>query len=129
MTFGEFLWSFLVLYCLFFYFVILFRIIDDLFRDPARTGMAKTGWVLFLLFLPVIAMVVYLISNGADMASRAMKQASDREQQQREYIREVARDEMARTAAPAATVAPASGAAQDVPSQSQEPSRSPSTPR
>jgi hypothetical protein len=128
MSLGEFLWSFLALYCLFFYFVILFRVVDDLFRDPDRSGWGKAGWITFLLVLPFISLFVYLISNGAGMAERAMQQALAQEQRQREYIREVAGTADRPAAPPPATAAEAS-AAPDLPSQSQQPSRSPSSTR
>ena len=90
MDFGDFLWSLLVIYFIFFYFMILFRVIGDLFSDKEAGGFEKTMWLLFLLFLPFLSLFIYLITKGSSMAER---QTRDREQmvsQQEAYIREVA---------------------------------------
>ena len=64
MDLGDFLWSLLVIYFIFFYFMILFRIIGDLFSDHDTSGLAKTVWIIFLLFVPFLAMFIYLIVAG-----------------------------------------------------------------
>jgi len=89
-TLGDFLWSLLAFYLIFFYFMILFRIIGDLFSDPDASGAAKTGWIIALLFLPFIAMCVYLISHGQDMTARAVARSQTAQAQQADYIRQVA---------------------------------------
>ena len=63
MSFGDFLWSFLIIYLMFFYFMLLFRIVGDLFRDPEASGLAKTVWSILLLFLPFDSLVsLYVIA-------------------------------------------------------------------
>jgi Phospholipase_D-nuclease N-terminal len=44
--------------------VILFHILTDLFRDHTLSGGMKTLWVVFLVFLPFLAALVYLISRA-----------------------------------------------------------------
>jgi uncharacterized membrane protein YcjF (UPF0283 family) len=90
MSFGEFLWAMLAFYFIFFYFMILFRVISDLFSDHEASGWAKTGWLIFLLVLPFIALCVYLITRGKAMTERAMAQASAQDAAQKEYIRQAA---------------------------------------
>jgi uncharacterized SAM-binding protein YcdF (DUF218 family) len=87
---GDFLWSLLVIYFIFFYFMILFRIIGDLFSDHELSGAGKTGWIIFLLFLPFIAIFVYLITRGQGMMERSVAQAQAANAQQQDYIRSVA---------------------------------------
>jgi len=72
MSFGEFLWSAAVLYFMFFYFMMLFRIVGDLFSDPEPSGIEKVGWILFLLLVPIVALFVYLIARGNGMTERAL---------------------------------------------------------
>jgi hypothetical protein len=48
--------------------VILAHILTDLFRDHTLSGGSKTLWVLFLVFLPFLAVLVYVISGGKGMA-------------------------------------------------------------
>jgi hypothetical protein len=90
MTLGDFLWSLLVVYFMFFYFMILFRILGDLFTDSEMSGIAKTGWIIFLLFLPFLAMIFYLISRGKRMTERAVARSQAANAEQQEYIRRVA---------------------------------------
>jgi hypothetical protein len=90
MDLGDFLWSLLVIYFIFFYFMIVFRIIGDIFANKETSGLAKTAWLVFLIFVPFLAMFIYLIVNGKEMTQRAMAQAVERDQAQQEYIRQVA---------------------------------------
>ena len=90
MSFGDFLWSLLIFYFIFFYFMILFRIIGDLFSNHDASGWTKFLWILFLLFFPFIAILVYMITQGQGMTERAMAQAKAANAQQQAYIREVA---------------------------------------
>jgi type VI protein secretion system component VasK len=52
---------------------ILFAIISDLFRDHETSGWAKAAWILFLVFIPFLTMLVYLIVRGSGMRDRAIK--------------------------------------------------------
>ena len=90
MSFGDFLWSLLIFYFIFFYFMILFRVIGDLFSDREATGLTKTLWLLFLLFLPFLALFIYLITRGRAMNERAMARAEQMNAAQQDYIRQVA---------------------------------------
>lgn len=90
MDFGDFLWSLLIFYFIFFYFMILFRVIADLFTNKEASGLNKTLWLLFLLFLPFLSLFVYLIVNGQGMNERAMARAAEANAAQQDYIRQVA---------------------------------------
>ncbi len=69
--------------------VLLIRVIADIFRSD-RSGWSKAFWCLFVIVLPLIGVLAYLISNGDDMAAREVgdQQAAIAAQQQ--YIRDVA---------------------------------------
>ena len=90
MSFGDFLWSLLAFYFIFFYFMILFRIIADLFEDHELSAWGKTGWIIFLVLLPFLSIFVYLITRGKGMTERAMARAQAIDAQQQAYIRNVA---------------------------------------
>ena len=90
MDFGDFLWSLLIFYFIFFYFMILFRVIGDLFSNKEASGLTKTLWLLFLLFLPFLSLFIYLITNGQAMNERAMARAAEQNAAQQDYIRQVA---------------------------------------
>ena len=67
---------------------LLITIFVDMFRSD-MSGWAKAAWVLFVIILPWLGVLVYLIVHGKDMQQRAIEQAARQEQAQREYIAEV----------------------------------------
>jgi hypothetical protein len=68
---------------------LLIRIFMDLFRSDV-SGWAKAGWMIFIIILPFIGVLVYLIVHGHDMYNREARTAQDNEQQFREYVRSAA---------------------------------------
>lgn len=85
------------------YLFALFAIIGDLFRDRQLNGWWKAVWMIFLVFLPFLTALVYLIARGNGMAERSAKAAREAENAAESYIREVAgksaTDEIAAAAA------------------------------
>ena len=69
---------------------LLIMILSDLFRDRELGGWSKALWVLFIIVLPWLGALVYLIVRGRSMNERAMKQAADNEQQFRKYVQDAA---------------------------------------
>ena len=49
------------------YFMVLFTIIGDLFRNHNSSGWAKAGWIIGLIFLPLITALIYVIVNGKQL--------------------------------------------------------------
>jgi hypothetical protein len=108
MSFWEFIWVIFVTYLFIAYFVVLFHVIGDIFRDPDNGGFAKAMWMLALIFLPFITLLVYLIAKGSGMARRSEEQARAMAASQAAYIREVAATAPGpRTATPAEQIAQA----------------------
>lgn len=77
-----------------FFFVIwiwiLITVLIDLFRDHELSGWWKAVWVFFLVFLPVITVLIYLIARGDGMRRRAVDEQRHMQQASEEYIRSVA---------------------------------------
>jgi ABC-type multidrug transport system fused ATPase/permease subunit len=69
---------------------VLITVLIDLFRDHELSGWWKAVWVLFLVFLPVITVLVYLIARGGGMRERAIREQQQLRQASDEYIRSVA---------------------------------------
>ncbi len=69
---------------------LVIAIFTDLFRDHAMSGWVKALWILFVIVLPVIGVLAYLIVRGGAMRERAVEDAKAQEQATREYIQSVA---------------------------------------
>lgn len=69
---------------------IMITILTDLFRDHEISGWGKAAWVLFLVVVPFLAALIYLIARGSGMRDRAIQAQSDAKQQFDSYIREQA---------------------------------------
>ena len=68
---------------------LLISILGDIFRDRELGGGAKAMWVLFLVFLPWLGALIYLIARGNSMNERTRQAMADAEKRQRAYIQEV----------------------------------------
>jgi membrane protein implicated in regulation of membrane protease activity len=89
-SFIDIFWSMLEFFFLFIWIMILFHVLGDLFRDHSLSGVTKTLWVLFLVFLPFVAVFVYLIVRGQGMAERSAAQQQRAQEQFAGYVRNVA---------------------------------------
>lgn len=69
---------------------ILITVLIDLFRDHELSGWLKAVWLFFLVFLPVITVLIYLIARGSGMRERALAEQQQAKQATDEYIRSVA---------------------------------------
>ena len=103
-TIWDIIWWFFSIFVFVAYLMALFSIITDLFRDRQLGGVAKAIWMLFLIFLPFITAVAYLIARGKGMGERAAQQVHAQQAVAESYIREVAgtatpTDEIARAKA------------------------------
>ena len=87
---GSFLLATLEFFIFFAWFMSLFWIFGDLFRSRDLGGVAKTLWTLFLIVLPILGMLVYLIARGRGMTERALDAQAEAQRRQDAYIRRVA---------------------------------------
>jgi len=60
---------------------ILIMVFIDIFRSRDLGGGAKALWFLFVLFIPLIGVLVYLIARGGSMHERAVRQAQQQDQE------------------------------------------------
>ncbi len=83
-------WTILMLFLWVVWFWILITIIIDIFRSHDLSGWAKALWFLFILFLPLIGVLVYLIVRGGKMHEHQVQQAQYQQEQLRSYVQEAA---------------------------------------
>ena len=89
-SFGDLIWWFLWAFVFFTYLMALFVVIGDLFRDHKLNGWWKAVWIIFLLFVPFLTALIYLIARGRGMAERSAAQAKEFKSAQDQYIKSVA---------------------------------------
>ncbi|MGW6172306.1 SHOCT domain-containing protein [Arthrobacter sp. NPDC055138] len=94
MNFGESFWDtiwwFFWAFAFIAYLFVLFGIITDLFRDKSLNGWLKAVWLIFLLFLPFLTSLIYLIARGRGMAERSHEASQAMRTDTESYIRGVA---------------------------------------
>ena len=85
------------------WFWLLIAILADIFRDQSLSGWGKGLWCLFVVLLPWLGVLVYLIARGATMHERSVEHAQRNDQEFRRYVQDVAQpasvgDELAKLA-------------------------------
>jgi uncharacterized SAM-binding protein YcdF (DUF218 family) len=86
---GSFLLAMFEFFIFFAYLMCLFWIFGDVFRSRDIGGGAKTLWVLFIIVLPFLGMLLYLIVRGNGMSQRAVDSQKEMQKAQVEYARAV----------------------------------------
>ncbi|MBA4608547.1 SHOCT domain-containing protein [Aeromicrobium sp. Marseille-Q0843] len=89
-SFWEFFWWTVSIFLFMGYLIVLFHVIIDLFRDEELSGWWKAIWVFFLILVPALAALVYLIARGGGMARRSAAQLDQARAETDAYIRTVA---------------------------------------
>lgn len=88
--FMDVFWSILVFFLWVAWLLLLFRIFADIFRRHDISGWGKAAWSVFVIFLPFLGVLVYLIAEGGDMARRDVEQTAAARADFEAYVREVA---------------------------------------
>jgi len=102
-TFGQALLTVLEIFVFAAWLMVLFTIIGDLFRDHGMSGWGKAAWIIFLIFVPFLGTLIYLIARGHGMRERALAERQEAQQEFDAYVRQAsgggsAADELAKVA-------------------------------
>ena len=87
---GSFLLALFEFFLFFAWFMCLFWVLGDIFRSKDLGGGGKTLWVIFVIIIPWLGILVYLIARGHGMQNRQLEQAREMQAAQAEYIKSVA---------------------------------------
>jgi hypothetical protein len=87
--FLEVLWTMLVFFAWVAWFWLLISVASDVFRRHDIGGGKKTVWLLFMLFVPLIGVLSYLIANNEEMTKRNVERARAQQAQFDDYVRTV----------------------------------------
>ena len=88
--FLDVFWTLLVFFVWVLWFMLLFYIIVDVFRRHDISGWGKAAWLIFVIILPFLGVFIYLITQGAGMGERNVRDAQQQQQQFDQYVKGVA---------------------------------------
>ena len=88
--FLDVLWTMLIFFVWIAWFMLLFRIIADIFRRHDIGGGSKVVWMIFVILLPFLGVFVYLITQSRHMAERDLSDAKAAQSQFDDYVKTVA---------------------------------------
>ncbi|HEX6664546.1 MAG TPA: SHOCT domain-containing protein [Gaiellaceae bacterium] len=88
--FLDVMWTMIVFFAWVIWFWMLITVLSDVFRRHDISGWGKAGWTIFVIFLPFIGVLSYLIAQSGGMADRSTQAAQTSQAQTDEYIRSVA---------------------------------------
>ena len=83
-------WTMLWFFLFFIWIWLLITIFADIFRSHDIGGFAKALWVIFVIVVPFLGVLIYLIARGKGMQDRAAQRAANQEQEFRGYVQDVA---------------------------------------
>ena len=89
--FLDVLWTMVIFFCWVVWIWMMILILSDVFRRDI-SGWAKAGWVAFLIILPFLGALVYLIAEGKGMTERRVRDAQVSQANFDDYVRTVATD-------------------------------------
>lgn len=89
-TFLDFFWDALVIFAWVIWFWLLISVFSDLFRRHDLSGWAKGAWFVFVILLPYVGVLVYLIAEHKGIAERNTQTVQAQQQQFDQYVQSVA---------------------------------------
>jgi hypothetical protein len=91
--FLDILGTMLIFFAWVIWFWILIRVLVDVFRRHDLSGWGKAGWTLFMIVVPFLGVLIYLIAHGQDMGKRDIEQARAQRAQFDDYVKSVSAED------------------------------------
>ena len=89
---GQVFLEILYFFLFFIWLYLLIVVFTDIFRSHELSGWAKAFWVLFVIILPYLGVLVYLIARGGKMQEHAAQARASQDAYMRQYIRDTMKD-------------------------------------
>jgi len=88
--FLDVFWTMFIFFLFFIWIMILFRVFGDIFRRHDIGGGSKTLWVIFVIVVPFLGVLIYLLTQNEGMTQRTVERAQAQQEQMDTYVRSVA---------------------------------------
>ena len=88
--FLNIVWTMIIFFAWVCWIWMMISILSDVFRRRDISGWGKAGWTVFLIAIPFIGALIYLISNSEGMADRNVRQVQAQQAEMDDYVRSVA---------------------------------------
>jgi hypothetical protein len=88
--FMDLLWSMIIFFFWVIWIWIVITVLIDIFRRHDISGWAKAAWVIFVVILPWLGVLIYLVAQHDGMRERSLKQAQTQQQAFDDYVRDTA---------------------------------------
>jgi hypothetical protein len=85
-------WTMIIFFAWVIWIWMMIAILTDVFRRRDLSGWGKAGWTVFLIVLPFLGALIYLVSNHDGMADRSAKQAQVAQAEFDDYVKAVAKN-------------------------------------
>ncbi len=97
-------WTILWIYLVFAWFMLLFSVIADIFRNHDMRGFSKAIWLVVVILIPFLGVLIYVLAHGDEMSQRKLAEAQAQDAAMRSYVKDAAgstshADEIAKLAA------------------------------
>jgi hypothetical protein len=88
--FLDVFWTMIIFFLWILWFILLFRVIADIFRRRDLSGWGKALWLIFVIILPFLGLFIYVITQGSEMGQRDVSDMQAAQGQFDDYVRTVA---------------------------------------
>ena len=88
--FLDILWTMIIFFAWVAWIWIVITVLIDVFRRHDIGGWAKAGWVVFVIVLPFLGVLIYLIAQHDGMRERSLDQAKAQQASMDQYVRDTA---------------------------------------
>jgi hypothetical protein len=95
---GQLFWSMLWFFLFVIWIWLLIVVFGDIFRSRDLSGWGKALWTIFVIVLPYLGVLVYLIARGHKMGEHAVQDAQEQDAAMRRYVQNVVSSDARSTA-------------------------------
>ncbi len=83
-------WTMMIFFLWVAWIMLVFRVIMDVFRNDQMKGLTKAFWLIFVIIIPWLGVLIYLLVNGAEMSGRDIERQQAMQDQIDSYVRQAA---------------------------------------